>query len=743
MKLKLINIALITLAFAATILAITSGSYFRTGLNVSEGMYSTERIRAPHAFENVRETERNRQVALELAYNLPPLYTIDQNEWQFVQNNLSVLLFGIEAIREAYQKEYEAHSHAVLEWEGTVAQINLDIERAIIEWQNIVAAIQAQGDPYAVVPSFPENPPFPPVPVWEGTSFDGFALLQMQFSLPDQQLLVILSEDAFDIIWAAITTVAEQVQTTHQITEVDFLTQLAVQNVIRTQEGLDSTTQAIVESIVLHHLRSNVILDEERNRQLFDQVRFTYVQALIQPNQIIVDEGELITADIYFILGQLEMLRTDSIRDSIAPLLGVISLVLILFFMSCMYLSFYRPQITTNVKEELLLFTVYILCLSLVWTLREFSLPFLPLLMFPMLVSLLIDRRCALLLTFSMVFISFFIIDGSLGFLLFYIPAGMLICLLSRYTLERNKVYVVSIMVMAIQFVLAISVALIMERTHALNNLQSLFIDAGFAAVSGMLTVIVCTGSLPFWETIFGVVTPVKLLDLTNPTNMLLRRLTIEAPGTYHHSLIVANLAETAAYDIGANAHAARVGGYYHDVGKLKNPHYFAENLDGENPHDHMEPVNSIQLLIGHVSYGLALATEHKLPQFVRDIIKEHHGTTLQQFFYAKAKEADPQVNPEDYRYPYVIPQTKESACVMLADSVEAAVRATMPHSGSIDDIRKTIRNIVRSKLNDGQLADSQLSIKDITIIEQSFFRVLKGMHHERIVYPKAVAERE
>jgi putative nucleotidyltransferase with HDIG domain len=248
-------------------------------------------------------------------------------------------------------------------------------------------------------------------------------------------------------------------------------------------------------------------------------------------------------------------------------------------------------------------------------------------------------------------------------------------------------------------------------------------------------------GSLPLWETFFGVVTPVKLLDLTNPTNLLLRRLTIEAPGTYHHSLIVANLAETAAYDIGANAHAARVGGYYHDVGKLKFPHYFVENLDGENPHDHLDPINSSNIIMSHVSYGLTLASEHRLPQFVRDIIKEHHGTTLLQYFYSKARETGEQFDEKDFRYPYIIPQTRESACVMLADSVEAAVRSMIPKIQSVDEVEKTIRFIIRGKLNDGQLAESDLSIRDVTVIEQSFFRVLKGMYHERIAYPSQKEE--
>jgi membrane-associated HD superfamily phosphohydrolase len=176
-------------------------------------------------------------------------------------------------------------------------------------------------------------------------------------------------------------------------------------------------------------------------------------------------------------------------------------------------------------------------------------------------------------------------------------------------------------------------------------------------------------------------------------------------------------------------------------VGKLKFPHYFVENLDGENPHDHLDPTNSSQLIMSHVSYGLTLATEHRLPQFVRDIIREHHGTTLLQYFYSKARETGTQYDEKDFRYPYTIPQTRESACVMLADSVEAAVRSMIPKIQSVDEVEKTIRFIIRGKLNDGQLAESQLSIKDVTVIEQSFFRVLKGMYHERIAYPAPKAE--
>jgi len=740
MKNRFFNITLIALALALTLLAIAGGAYFRAGLNVTHGEPSTERIRAPHPMDNVQATENNRLQALEFAQRLAIVYTIDPGEWLFVERNLQLLHEGIQEIREAYTRERTAHAQAVQDHEYQEAVIQANADREMDEWnaqRTERDELLALGIAPPPLPDMPESPIPHPAPEFMGETFDMFTDLHMLFLEEDQQHLATFSDEDFAVMWEAVLSVAEAIQQNILIDEIDLMTARDVGRAVNALTGLDRVTETLIENIVLSHLHVNAIPNEEENRRRFDEEANNYERVRFYTGEILVDENEIVTYEIYQLLLQYGMLRSDSIRDSLVPMLGVFALVAGLFVLCIMYLWFYMPTIVARKKEAGLLFTVFVLSLVLTWVFREFSFPFISLMIFSMLASLLIDRRCALFLSIVMVIVCFFVVEGSLGYLLFYIPAGMFICLLSRFTTERAKVFIVGFLVTAIQFGLAIAVAFIIDRNHAISDLNGLLIGAGFAAVSGMLTVIICTGSLPFWETLFGVVTPVKLLDLTNPTNILLRRLTIEAPGTYHHSLIVANLAETAAFDIGANAHAARVGGYYHDIGKLKNPHYFAENIDGENPHDSMDPLSSAQLIIGHVTHGLTLATQQRLPQFVRDMIKEHHGTTMLQYFYVKAKESSPQVDCKDYRYPFEIPQTREAACVMLADSVEAAVRATMPKNNSVDDVEKTIHAIVSGKLNDGQLADSQLSIKDLTVIEQSFLRVLRGMYHERIVYPK------
>jgi len=729
MKNKLLYTVLVALAFILTFIAVVWGAYFRSGLAVTEGMPSTMRIRAPRQIENHLANERNRQAALLLAESLEPVFSINPDEWIPTENNLLITRMGIEEIRQEYRQEVLDFQNAQAEWQEEIDAQELRNEQALEEWETA-----RELDPYLPLPQIPLPPP---QPEWQGVSLQRFDSLHMVFSEEDRQWLVDMPENEFAMLWAAVLTVAEDTQLNHRFNEIDFLTAMEVQRRIANLTGLDRATSEMVERITLNHLRPNAILDEAQTRANFEAARDNYITVFFVENEILVDEGEIVTADIYHVLGELGMLRSDALLDNPIPLVGVMLLITAVFAVAVMYLMFYQPKLAENKREALLIFTVFALTLALMWTLRDMPILFLPVLIFPLLMSILVDRRAALVLTFPIILICYFVIDGSLTYLLFYLLSGTLLCLLSRFTTERNKVFIVGFLVAIIQGALFFAITMVTERNDAFNELNTLLTNVGFAALNGLLVVIICTGSLPFWESLFGVVTPIKLLDLTNPTNVLLRRLTIEAPGTYHHSLIVANLAETAAFDIGANAHAARVGGYYHDIGKLKNPSFFAENLDGENPHDHMDPKKSVELIIGHVSHGLTLAGEHRLPQFVRDIIKEHQGTTLLQFFYVKAKEKDPDINEQDFRYPFIIPQTRESACVMLADSVEAAVRATIPKLNSIDEIEDKIKKIVRNKLIDGQLEDSGLSIADVSVIEKSFFRVLKGMYHERIAYPK------
>ena len=253
---------------------------------------------------------------------------------------------------------------------------------------------------------------------------------------------------------------------------------------------------------------------------------------------------------------------------------------------------------------------------------------------------------------------------------------------------------------------------------------------------------VISTGIIPLVEMAFGFSTDIKLLELANLDQPLLRELMVQAPGTYHHSVIVSNMAEASAEAIKANPLLAKVASYYHDIGKMKKPHYFIENQAGkENKHDKLAPSMSGLIITSHVKDGVELAKEHKLNKEIIDIIEQHQGTKLISYFYQKAKDQAAakgnkamQVKEEDFRYPGPKPQTKEAGLVMLADMVEAATRSLPDHSPA--RIQGTVQRIINNVFADGQLDECDLTLKDLHEIAKSFNMTLSGIFHERVEYP-------
>ena len=240
---------------------------------------------------------------------------------------------------------------------------------------------------------------------------------------------------------------------------------------------------------------------------------------------------------------------------------------------------------------------------------------------------------------------------------------------------------------------------------------------------------------MPFFEAGFNILSTIRLIELSNPNHPLLKKILTETPGTYHHSVMVANLAESACEAIGANGLLARVGCYYHDVGKTKRPHFFIENqINNENPHDRLPPEASRDIIIAHAVDGAAELKKHKMPKEIVDIAEQHHGTTLLKYFYFKAKEENPETLESDFRYPGPKPQSKETVIIGLADSVEAAVRSMV--NPTPDQIKTLVHNIVQDRLMDGQFNECDVTLKEIEIVKETFCETLNGIFHSRIEYP-------
>jgi putative nucleotidyltransferase with HDIG domain len=285
-----------------------------------------------------------------------------------------------------------------------------------------------------------------------------------------------------------------------------------------------------------------------------------------------------------------------------------------------------------------------------------------------------------------------------------------------------------------------LALALLVGGT-ALSRPQ-LLANMAFAALSGVLAGVLAVGCLTYVEDLFGILTPVRLLELSNPNQPLLRRLVVEAPGTYHHSLMVANLAEAAAQAVGGNALLLRVGALYHDVGKLKRPYFFVENqFGGDNPHDRLSPNLSALVITSHVKDGVELARAHRLPEEIVDFIRTHHGTQLVSYFYERARqEADAgDLMEVNFRYDGPLPGTREQAILMLADGVEAAVRAA--RQPAPDQIEASVRRLLRDRLESGQLDKAALTLQDLDGIGAAFCRILQGIYHARVQYPEQVMQ--
>lgn len=267
-------------------------------------------------------------------------------------------------------------------------------------------------------------------------------------------------------------------------------------------------------------------------------------------------------------------------------------------------------------------------------------------------------------------------------------------------------------------------------------SLKVIFLGVAYAIGNGFVSVVLTLGLLPYFEVGFDITTSMSLLELGDPSNKLLKRLMLEAPGTYHHSIMVANLAEAAADAIGADPLLVRTGAYYHDIGKLRRPVFFAENqFNNEDPHGKISPMLSTLIITAHIKDGVQLAKEARLPDSIVDLIAQHHGDTMVQYFYNEAKKQNPEVKESDFRYHQKKPQTREAAVLMMADSVEAAVRSARSKltAGQTEGF---IRQLIRNKQKDGQFTECDLTFKDLDTIANTFHVVLSGFYHKRIEYP-------
>lgn len=506
--------------------------------------------------------------------------------------------------------------------------------------------------------------------------------------------------------------------------------------------GLDlsRTARVVIHNLTLASLRPNKLYDVKRTEELRQQARDAVPDVWIRKGEIVVHAGERITPETLSRLRDLNLLAEQPNYRLYVGFAGVIAGLVAL-------LALYIERVQQKIKENNRLLLVVALIIVIValevkvvsLLARQFDLAslgyFVPVAVGSMLVTMLLDLSLAIFLSFLFSFFAAFGFDDSFAVQFVSLVGG----LAGAFAVSRVKQRLV---IVQAGFIVALADMAAIAAMRALftgsePGLYSLLRMLLLGLANGMFSAILTTGLLPFFETAFGLLTPMRLLELSNPNHPLLRKLLLEAPGTYHHSLIVGNLAEAAAEAVGADPLLCRVGAYYHDVGKTKRPAFFVENqMSKENPHDKIAPSLSHLIITSHVKDGLELQEQYKLPSSIRDICAQHHGTTVLWYFYNKALEQDKSgtVSIDSYRYPGPKPQSKEAAIVMLCDAVEASVRAmARPTPQRIEAV---VRKIIRDRLQDGQLDESQLTLRDLDKAAEAFMQTLSGIYHPRIEYP-------
>ncbi|HON87839.1 MAG TPA: HDIG domain-containing protein [Spirochaetia bacterium] len=515
----------------------------------------------------------------------------------------------------------------------------------------------------------------------------------------------------------------------------------AIQTAIKTS-GINSSAIAnLVAALSTAFIEENAFFDAQKS-----QKRLQSIETSTEPVLRQITKGEKIIRKGFIITDrdteEYKALQIHSMRFNIPLILGT-SLIIAIFFFGILFLlksNFTGFELPGNYWFFVLYTaTVYFIIVNLLFTIvpetRQTLIPvFLPGALITMVMTILINERFSLL--FSIFIAVLYLIAsnfdgiGTIAVLL----SGLISTNFAMRTEQRIDLIRSALQIAAYQFGIGFVISMLRE-----TYITNFFLNGLWFGINGFLCGTLTLGFLPILEHWFNAPTVFRLQELSDLNNPILKRLLTLAPGTYAHSVTVAHLAESACLAIGASPILARVGSYYHDLGKMEQPEYFIENQAGYNKHNEIKPNLSATILKSHVQFGIERARELGLPEVIIDIISQHHGTSLMHYFFNEMKKIDPNAEPNQFRYSGPLPQSKEAAVVMLADSVEAASRVIK--KPNIQKLEQMIDEVVKGKIEEDQFSACNLTFKDIELIENAFVRVLAGHFHSRIEYPKIQLE--
>ncbi len=747
-------------------IALTPQTY-----DVNQGEISPETITAPEDFVDEYGTERLKQAARD---DVGDVYKSDQDLSQQILQKFSDDFAALTAARSNAEQYWQAHQQklkeesagAVADAEAAQAAVQKEIdemERARQAEANAATPAPAAGTEQSAAPTpapTPSPTPAPtpsPVPIptayeipafeprgvdWDGllTQAEKNALkdsLPSYFEQSDIYTLISMTEEELgDLVSAASGIVQQSVFDGVSAEERQGIIDYTVMDIVQRQR-LSIPQEKMLTKIIENDLTENLVFDAAATEELKDKAASFVLPVEYKKGQNIVLKGNVVTEDQYAILKDRGLLASEI--TAVQPYYAVAIYIAMVFALYITFLAVFNRRLMTDTKKVAILCILTALAYLLTTFAQLLSVNILPMFLFVILGAVLLSPKNAIVYG---VFLSLLMMSvTSSGQEL--LSRQSLILLLTMLLGSFFAVFILKDMRYRSRLLLAGLVAAVPGTVlcfilwlYKITTLQQSFANVGIMLVSGLLCGIVSIGVLPIIESLFKLITPSKLLELSGPNHPLIKRLMMEAPGTYHHSMLVANLAEAGCNAVGGFTLLARVGAYYHDVGKIENPMFFKENQRNNfNPHDNFSPAESAAILRKHVTDGVELLKKHKMPEEIIAIASQHHGNGVAGYFYAKAMQDGGVVKIEDFRYDGIPPKTREGAIVMLADCVEAAVRSMDNPSG--EDIEKMVNKLIRERYDEGQLDNAPLNRRDLKQIAQAFINIFQGVYHQRIKYPE------
>lgn len=527
--------------------------------------------------------------------------------------------------------------------------------------------------------------------------------------------------------------VNKQISSFYRLSDVGNLVQkkLKEENI----PHLNQEFQNLFFDLIAPNVSYDVSLTQKSREDALSKI--SYTRGTVDEGKLIIAKGEVVEGENLKVLESLKSEYESELwtaNNYYIILIGYTVLVALVLLMLLLFLKKYRPSIYgNNTKVTFIFFNILLMVFITTMVVKyDDSLVFVvPLCILPLILKTFFDARLGLFAHVLTVLILGFVVPNSFEYIFLQIITGIVTILTVSELYKRANLFISIGQIISIYVVGYLAFHIIHEGN--LSNIS--WFTLGLFLLNGMITLFV-QPLIYIYEKVFGLVSDVSLLELSDTNSKLLKELSNKAPGTFNHSLQVANLAESAANEIGANAMLVRVGALYHDIGKMNNPTYFTENqITNVNPHDEITPRESAMIIIGHVIKGIELARKNNLPDRIIDFIRSHHGTTYVYYFYKKQKELGLELNEEDFRYPGPLPFSKETAILMMADSVEAASKSLKDPTYTVID--EFVDKIIAGQMKANQFLNADITFKEIEIIKKIFKQKLTNIYHLRVEYPE------